>query len=145
VEEMYAAFGKDGPTADELDVAKKQMTTLLGEMMKTPDFWLGRLSSLGYRGTSLDDLLDAPAQYQQFTTAQGQGPFARYNRPDTGPRFVIPPRWHPAAGHAFVKSASGHATMPDEHPRPRLTPPRGPATPDRLPSSGHRSMWRETA
>jgi zinc protease len=92
VEEMYTAFGKDGPTADELDVAKKQMTNLLGEMMKTPDFWLGRLSTLDYRGTSLDDLLDAPAQYQQFTTAQVQEAFARYNRPDAGLRFVITPR-----------------------------------------------------
>jgi zinc protease len=92
VEEMYTAFGKDGPTADELDVAKKQMTNLLGEMMKTPDFWLGRLSTLDYRGTSLDDLLDAPAQYQLFTTAQVQEAFARYNRPDAGLRFVITPR-----------------------------------------------------
>jgi len=68
------------------------MTTLLGEMMKTPDFWLGRLSSLDYRGTSLDDLLDAPAQYQQFTTTQVREAFARYNRPEASLRFVVTPR-----------------------------------------------------
>ncbi len=92
VEEMYAAFSKDGPTADELTVAKKQMANLLGEMMKTPDFWLSRLTALDYRGLSLDDLLAAPVQYQQFTTAQVQETFARYNRADASLRFVITPR-----------------------------------------------------
>ncbi len=70
---MFAAFAKDGPTPEELTVAKKQMANLLEEIMKTPDFWLGRLSTLDYRGLDLDDLLDAPAQYQRFTAAAGPG------------------------------------------------------------------------
>jgi predicted Zn-dependent peptidase len=60
--------------------------------MKTPDFWLGRLTALDYRGLSLDDLLDAPSQYQQFTTAQVQEAFARYHRADASLRFVVTPR-----------------------------------------------------
>ena len=63
VEDMYTAFAKDGPTADELGVAKKQMANLLDEVLKTPDFWLSRLATLDYRALSLDDLLDAKAQY----------------------------------------------------------------------------------
>jgi zinc protease len=92
VEEMYAAFAKDGPTPDELAVAKKQMANLLDTMLKTPDFWLTRLSTLDYRGLSLDDLLGAPAQYQGFTGEEIREAFARYDRPETRFLFVITPR-----------------------------------------------------
>jgi zinc protease len=92
VEDLFAAFAKDGPTPDELAVAKKQMANLLEEIMKTPDFWLGRLSTLDYRGQSLDDLLDAPAQYQQFTAQAIRAAFARYNRPEARWSFVVTPR-----------------------------------------------------
>ena len=92
VEEMFAAFAKDGPTPGELTVAKKQMANLLEEIMKTPDFWVGRLSTLDYRGLDLDDLLDAPAQYQRFTTEDVQKVVARYNQPEARLRFVVTPR-----------------------------------------------------
>ena len=92
VEEMYAHFAKDGPTPDELAVAKKQMANLLDETLKTPNFWLSRLSTLDYRALGLDDLLDAPAQYQRFTAREIQEAFARYDRPDARLRFVITPR-----------------------------------------------------
>ncbi len=92
VEEMYAAFAKDGPTPDELAVARKQMANLVDEVLKTPDFWRTRLSTLDYRGLTIDDLLDAPAQYQRFTGREIQEAFARYDRPDARFRFVITPR-----------------------------------------------------
>jgi zinc protease len=92
VEEMYADFAKDGPTPDELAVAKKQTANFLDETFKTPNFWLSRLSTLDYRGLGLDDLLDAPAQYQRFTAQEVQDAFGRYNRPDARFRFVITPR-----------------------------------------------------
>jgi zinc protease len=92
VEAMYADFSKDGPTADELVVAKKQIANLLDELFKTPDFWRSRLATLEYRGLSLDDLLDAPAQYQRFTPQEIRDAFARYNRSDARFRFVITPR-----------------------------------------------------
>ena len=92
VEEMFAAFAKDGPTPDELTVAKKQMANLLEEVMKTPDFWLGRLSTLDYRGVNLDDLLDAPAQYEGFTAQDVREAFTRYDRPEARLNFVVTPR-----------------------------------------------------
>jgi zinc protease len=92
IEEMFADFAKDGPTSDELAVAKKQMANLLDETLKTPNFWLNRLSTLDYRALGLDDLLDAPAQYQRFTGREIQEAFARYGRPDARFRFVITPR-----------------------------------------------------
>lgn len=92
VEEMYAEFAKDGPTPDELAVAKKQTANFLDETLKTPNFWLSRLSTLDYRGLGLDDLLDAPAQYQRFTAQEVQDAVGRHNRPDARFRFVITPR-----------------------------------------------------
>lgn len=92
IEEMFADFVKDGPTPDELTVAKKQMANLLDETLKTPGFWLTRLSTLDYRALGLDDLLDAPAQYQRFTAREIQDTFARYDRPDARIRVVITPR-----------------------------------------------------
>ena len=92
VEEMYAGFAKDGPTPGELAVAKKQITNLLDEMLKAPEFWQSHLSTLDYRGVALDDLLDAPAQYRQFTGRDVREAFARYDRPEARFRFVITPR-----------------------------------------------------
>ena len=92
IEEMFADFAKDGPTPDELVVAKKQMANFLDETLKTPNFWLSRLSALDYRALGLDDLLDAPAQYQRFTAQEIQEAFARYGRPDARFRFIITPR-----------------------------------------------------
>jgi len=92
VEAMYADFAKDGATPDELAVAKKQTANVLDEVLKTPSFWLTRLSTLDYRGVALDDLLDAPAQYERFTAQEVQDAFARYDRPEARFRFVITPR-----------------------------------------------------
>jgi zinc protease len=92
VEEMYAAFAKDGATEEELVVAKKQTATLLDEIMKTPDYWSSHLSTLEYRGVGLDDVLAAPAQYAGFTAREVRETFARYDRPDARFRFVITPR-----------------------------------------------------
>jgi len=92
LEEMYAAFHKDGPTAEELTVAKKQTENLLDEILKTPNFWLGRLSTLDYRGLTIDDVLEAQAQYQRFTAQEVQDAFTRYDKPEARLRFIITPK-----------------------------------------------------
>jgi zinc protease len=92
LEETYAEFAKDGPTADELTVAKKQIANLLDEEMKTPDFWVGRLATMDYRGVALDDVLDAPAQYEAFTAEQIKEAFVRHDRPASRFSVVITPK-----------------------------------------------------
>ena len=92
IEEMYAAFAKDGPSADEITVAKKQTATLLDEVMKTPDFWSGWLATLDYRGIGVDEILAGPAQYETFTARDVQDAFVRYDQPSARFRFVITPR-----------------------------------------------------
>jgi len=92
IEEMYAAFAKDGPTDDELVVAKKQTATLLDEIMKTPDFWTGWLATLDYRGIGIDEILAGPTQYEKFTAPEVRDAFVRYDQPAARFRFVITPR-----------------------------------------------------
>jgi zinc protease len=92
VEDMYAEFAKDGPTDDELAVAKKQTLNLVDELLKRPDFWSSRLATLDYRGLSLDDLLGARADYERFTAGDVRSAFTRYDRPDARVRVVIVPR-----------------------------------------------------
>jgi len=91
VSEMYAAFAEEGPSEDELSVAKKQIANLLNQAMQEPEFWVSRLATLDYRGLSLNDLVNAPADYQRYTAEEVREAFARYNRPDTRFRFVITP------------------------------------------------------
>jgi zinc protease len=92
VEDMYAELAKAGPTADELAVAKRQMTNLLDEILKDPSFWSSRLSALDYRGQKIDDVLGARAAYEGFTADEVRDGFARYDRPEARLRFVITPK-----------------------------------------------------
>jgi zinc protease len=89
--ELYTAFAKDGPTDDEMAVAKRQIANLLDQQMKEPEFWLSWLSTLDYRGRSLDDIVSAPSAYQQFTAQDVREAFARYYKPESRFHFVISP------------------------------------------------------
>lgn len=99
LEEMYGAFAKAGPTEEEMTVAKKQMANLFSEQMKEPDFWMGRLSAIDYRGLKLQDIVDGPAAYQAMTAKDVQDAFARYYQPERRVRFVVTPK-APAEGEA---------------------------------------------
>jgi zinc protease len=92
IEEMFGAFAAQGPTAEELVVAKQQLANLLGEIMSTPDFWRERLATLDYRGLSLDDLGRIAADYAGFTAEEVRAAFNRYHAPAARFRLVIIPR-----------------------------------------------------
>ena len=91
LDEMLAAFANQGPTGDELAVAKKQIANLLDQTMREPDFWVSRLSTLDYRGLSVNDIIEAPAAYQRYTAQEIRETFARYSEPGSRFRFVITP------------------------------------------------------
>jgi zinc protease len=91
LDEMFTAFASEGPTADELSVAKGQFANLLDEAMRGPDFWMDRLATLDYRGLSLDDIARIAADYQSFTADEVREVFSRYARPEGRFRFVILP------------------------------------------------------
>jgi zinc protease len=92
LEEMYTAFAKDGPTEDEMTVAKKQLTNQIDEAMKTPALWTGLLSTIDYRGGDIDDATSATATIASFTAADVREAFAKYFRPETRFHFVVTPK-----------------------------------------------------
>jgi zinc protease len=88
---MYAALAKDGVTAEELEVAKKQMANTLDEQMREPAFWLGRMSQMTFRDVNLDDVVSAPAAYQALTAVQVQETFAKYYGRDRSLVVIVEP------------------------------------------------------
>ena len=94
---MYAALAKDGVTEDELDVAKKQIANTLDEQMREPGFWLGRMARLTFRGTNLDDVLNAPAAYQALTADAVRAAFAKYYSPARTIVVVVKPEEAPSS------------------------------------------------
>jgi len=91
VEEMYMAFAKDGPTGDEMAVARKQLVNTVDQTLKNPDFWVARLSTLDYRGANLTELMQGKQHYEQMTPADVREAFSRYFAPTSQLRFVVIP------------------------------------------------------
>jgi zinc protease len=99
VDRMFAAFAAEGPTEQEVGVARKQMANMLEENMRQPEFWVGSLMGMTYRGNTLGDVLSAPEQYSAFAGAEIREAFARYYRPEnTFAVWVAPDPDVPAQG-----------------------------------------------
>ncbi|MCC6677889.1 MAG: insulinase family protein [Phycisphaerales bacterium] len=98
ITEMYAEFAKDGPTEEEMGVARTQVANTFAEQMPQPGFWIGKLTDLTYRSAwTLDDLVAAPAAYQAFTAEEVRDAFARYFRAGTSFVVVVTPETGGAA------------------------------------------------
>jgi zinc protease len=81
VETIFQAFADAGPTAEELENAKKQIGNHLDTELKEPRFWLGQLQSLDLHKMKLADLKNIPAAYEGLTAEQVQGVFKKYDQP----------------------------------------------------------------
>lgn len=92
VSSMYARFAKDGPTEDEMVVARKQMANTFDEQLKEPAFWSGRLDQMTYRGSSLDEFIKEPDAYQAMTAKQVHETFAKYYSKDKSIVVVVKPK-----------------------------------------------------
>ncbi len=89
---MYALFAKDGPTEDEMVVARKQMANTFDEQLKEPAFWTGRLDQMTYRGSTLDDFMKEPEAYQTLTAKQVHEAFAKYYSKDKAIVVTVKPK-----------------------------------------------------
>ncbi|HVZ94542.1 MAG TPA: pitrilysin family protein, partial [Phycisphaerales bacterium] len=94
---MYREFAQNGPTDDEMTVAKKQFANTLEEQMREPGFWSGRLSGMTFHGGCLDDIMTAPEAYQQMTKEQVRQTFAKYWSPENEVTVVVKPEEQPDA------------------------------------------------
>lgn len=88
---MYASFAKDGPTPEELEVAKKQLANTFAEQLKDPAYWAGRLDQLTFRGLKLGEIVDDPAAYQMVTADEIRRVFAKYYSPENAIIVAVRP------------------------------------------------------
>lgn len=96
--EMYETFAKNGPTEEELTVAKKQFANTVEEEMKDPSFWSRRLQQIDFRGQHIDDILNEPAAYQALTAEQIRSTFAKYATKENSITVVVKPSATSTAG-----------------------------------------------
>ncbi len=79
---MYREFAETGPSADELEVARKQFANTLSEELRDPGFWSRRLDQLTFRGARLADIAGEADAYQALTADQIKQAFAKYYSPE---------------------------------------------------------------
>ena len=102
---MYASFAKDGPTDDEVAVAKKQYATTWSEQIKEPGFWSGQISQMTFRGARLDDVMAEPAKVEALTAKQVKEVFAKYWGDGKQNSIVVTVKPKEAAGDAKPEKA----------------------------------------
>jgi zinc protease len=89
---MYEQFAAEGPSEEEMIVARKQFANTYEEQLKEPGFWSGRLNQLTFRGISLDDLVNEPDAYQALTAKDVKDTFAKYYSKDNSIVVVVKPQ-----------------------------------------------------
>lgn len=103
---MYAEFAKNGPTEDEVVVARKQFANTFKDQLQDPGYWAQRLDQMTFRGLKLDEIVDDPEAYQALTADEVKRVFAKYYAPERAVVVTVRP------------SATG---SPSTAPEPRST------------------------
>ncbi|MFN0059606.1 MAG: insulinase family protein [Planctomycetota bacterium] len=67
---MMREFATNGPTEEEMEVARKQIANTLDKQLLEPRYWLAQLDDLEYRGRKLDEFKGIVEYYNQITAAQ---------------------------------------------------------------------------
>lgn len=97
---MYDAFAKEGPSEEELDVARKQMANTFDTQLIEPSYWSGRIGQMTFRGESLDEILADPSAYQQIDAETIRATFAKFYKPENIVTVIVKPE--PAEGSGGV-------------------------------------------
>src|SRR5690606_32244402 len=105
VRAMFDQFAAEGPTDDEMDVAKRQFETVLEEQLREPSTWQRHLATAEYRGRAVNQPLGALAAYRSFSANEVREAFARYYKPETTFRAYVKP----------LKPAPEAAAAEDDH------------------------------
>ncbi|MGE3165943.1 MAG: M16 family metallopeptidase [Planctomycetota bacterium] len=93
--EMFASFVADGPTEEEVAAARKQLRNEFETGSKEPDFWLGILSDMRYRGRNLDEIKQLPGYYDSITAEQLKATAAKYFVDEQRLEFMVRPKTDP--------------------------------------------------
>jgi zinc protease len=91
IHQMFQAMADKGPTAEELDNAKKQIDNHLETAMREPTYWAGILRAHDLQGRNLDDEKNARKLIAQYTVEQVQAVFKKYYTPARQLRVIATP------------------------------------------------------
>lgn len=94
---IYDEFAKSGPTAEELETAKKQVYNTFDEGVREPGFWTSQLAGMTYRNRKLDDIMSTKAAYEPLTAEQVQSAFKKFAAPENRMTFTVLPEAKPEA------------------------------------------------
>ena len=88
---MFDDFAKNGPSPDEMKAVRRDVNLQTMTELLEPDYWTDQLRDLDYRGTRLDDLVNAPEAYQAYTAEEIREAFARYRTAGPSVRVEVVP------------------------------------------------------
>jgi zinc protease len=91
ITEMFDAFAAEGPTEDELKVAKGQIANTLDEAMKEPSFWMGEIASMTFNDNDLDRVLATPAAFEAISASDVKAAFVKYHVKENALQVVLRP------------------------------------------------------
>ncbi len=89
IEKTMSEFAAGGPTAEELKAARRAANDEQSTMLLEPRYWTEQLRALEYRATSLDEIVDAPAEFASYTAEEVRDCFARYHGAGPAIRVVV--------------------------------------------------------
>ncbi|MBX3389655.1 MAG: insulinase family protein [Phycisphaeraceae bacterium] len=88
---MYDEFAKNGPTEEEMVVARKQFANTFKDQLQDPGYWAQRLDQITFRGLKLEEIVEDPEAYQALTADQVKQVFAKYYSPDQAVVVTVRP------------------------------------------------------
>ena len=106
IETMYRALAERGPTAEELDNAKKQIQNHLDTQLKEPSFWFAQLQTFDLHRMKLENLKNIPEAYAALTGEQVREVFGKYYVPARQVRVVAVPTKAPVEEEAGAAASS---------------------------------------
>lgn len=89
--EVYDEFAKSGPTAEEMDTARKQLANTLDEQFKEPGFWTGQTATMIYRRAKLEDVMSAQDYYKNLAADSVRDTFRKYYTPENTMKITVKP------------------------------------------------------
>jgi zinc protease len=92
IDEMFTDFAQNGPSGEEVEVARGQILNKVKEDTEQPGWWTGQMSDATYRGRSLDDLANMEEAYGSFTADDIRDAFARYYTEENKMSVVVGPK-----------------------------------------------------
>ena len=78
---IFEAFAKDGPSAEELENAQKQIANNLDTQMREPRYWWSILRHFTLHDMNIEDQKNKKEAYNGFTAKQVQTVFKKYYTP----------------------------------------------------------------